>query len=270
MTMTAMAKTSWYDDVRPARVAAALSVAAALFAAPGTAAAEAPYMAENLADVCRTALDPLPETAPEDTQAAASACADEMTTAWGAEDPRLVSLYGDLAGVIARTPRQANASLPLRRRADALAADLYGDESLEAGEAALATVRTMILAGRCDGADPAFIEPLERARVAFISAPSSDRRRFGLSGVAAAYADARLYDAAEETILVLAGELDARDWRRIAGWRDSTGDVAGADQALMAAIDSARGRMRARTLEEMRGRLVARGDFEALANLPSE
>ncbi len=256
-----MNRISWCKAVALAGVALA-----ALAPAPLLAEGEAPI--DGRAPVCAEALSTGFDAAPEAVQAAAAACATAMEAEWGAEDPRLVALYGDLADRIAGAPKQAHAAIPLRERADAIAQSAYGPESVEAGETALDYVRTLILAGRCEGMDPVAGAYLDRARAAFDGSEDPAKRRFGLRGVAVAFADARFHLRAAETLTGLGEALDGRDWRRIAEWREAAGDGEAAEAALRAGLDVARGRDRDRILHDLRTMLFERGDFEAMSDLP--
>lgn len=219
---------------------------------------------------CETALDGDWSRAADEMQSAAELCAEAMIADWGAADPRLMALYDALADAIAGAPKRAWAALPMRARADALAIDLYGAESVAAGETALAYARTLILAGRCDGLDPIVGDYLSRAQVSFAGAEDPVRRARGLRALGAAYADVRAPERAAETLLMLGAELRPRDWRLIAQWRTAHGDAAGAEAALRAGLDAARGRIRTQILLDLRAMLVERSDFDGLSELPTQ
>ena len=197
----------------------------------------------------------------------AEECAQSMTDAWGAEDPRLIALYTDIAAEISGVPKKAADALPYRERADMLAAQIHGPDSLEAAQTALAYVRTLILAGRCEGLDPAVQARLDRARAGFEAAPESAARTDGLRALAAAYADADFFPQAAETMLVI-DEMTARDWGRVGTWRMRNGDEEGAEAALRTGLRIADDRYtEARLRHVLKTMLFERGDFEGLSTL---
>lgn len=249
---------------------AGLAGAAPFSTAHAEEAAGAAYRAEEVAPACVAVFSLDRDAAPSHMLAVATTCVATAEASWGTEDPRLVALNADLAAKLAGVPKQAHQALPFRERAYELAEAVHGPESMTAGDAALALVRTMILAGRCDGMDPLADLYLSRARAVYEASDDAARRSRGLRAVAAAYADAKFFAVAADTLSSLETELSAREWRRVADWRVAADDSVGAEQALRAGLDGATGRERSRVLHDLRVLLFERGDFEALETLPAE
>ena len=197
-------------------------------------------------------------------------CAAAMEARWGADDPRMVPFYLELSAEMVVFPKRAAIALPVLEKADALAVSLHGEESAEAAETGLTFVRTLIVAGRCEGLDPAVGARLDRARVGY-QATSAQVRTKGLRGVASAYADAKFYDRASETMLLIGEDMIDRDWLRLAAWRKSGGDALGAEQALWSGLEASNDRyVRARMLHLLKVSLFERGAIEEVAKIPSE